>query len=270
MTETFVSPAIQAFAQEIERAGEMVFCQVIISKTVNPSLFILRHSNNRNNAEASLNIVPIPELRKLVQFDAKGRFRPLKSAPDLQEGWAFRTGSLLELERALQIVYPGALADWFRLRREEVRPTSYREFTARQTGMYRITTFLEEQSAAQAIAACCHERFCWKRRLWTAGDSPIDPPERKSLIPCLEPCAVMLEFARKAVRIGQAPTAPLALTGEDYQTVEAALNFIASHDVQPELRAADFGSATHPRRVQLLLEKLKSQPRPAGVSEEKE
>jgi hypothetical protein len=79
--------------------------------------------------------------------------------------------------------------------------TDYRAFTERQTGMYRITTKLSDSDVAGVIRACCAKESCLKRRLWTISGLETDSPETKSIIPCLEPCAMLLESARTAARL---------------------------------------------------------------------
>ena len=133
--------------------------------------------------------------------------------------------------------------------------THYREFTERQTGMYRVTTLLNDAQATEVVRACCHRRFCLKRRLWTVAGREADPAEEKSLIPCLEPCAILLEFARKALRIEQQEEDPVELAPDEINTIQAALQ---SALAQPPagVREADFDSPLNPRRAQWLLGKL--------------
>ncbi|HXG47426.1 MAG TPA: hypothetical protein VNO52_07375, partial [Methylomirabilota bacterium] len=131
--------------------------------------------------------------------------------------------------------------------------THYREFTSRQTGMYRVTQMLTDDQAARVIRVGCRARFCLKRRLWTVPGLEPDLPEDKSIVPCLEPCAVLLEFARKAARIEQAQTVPLPV--EDVATVVAALGMELER-TRDDGREADFSDPLNRRRVQLLLERL--------------
>jgi hypothetical protein len=147
--------------------------------------------------------IRLADLRDLANFTASGEFRPLKSSPDLPLGWILRLHSTQELELALQTIYPNALADLHAIKTKSARPTDYRAFTARQSGMYRITTFLDDEGVARLIDRVCN-RICLKRRLWSIGPRPSDPPAAELLIPCLEPCAILLEAARKEVRALQA------------------------------------------------------------------
>ena len=65
--------------------------------------------------------------------------------------------------------------------------------------MSHTTTFLSDADVAGVIENLCTTK-CLKQRLWTSGEISTDPPEKKSAIPCLEPCAILLETARKEVR----------------------------------------------------------------------
>jgi hypothetical protein len=252
-------------------------------------------------------------LRELAQTTESGAFRPLKSAPNLRRGWIADARSVPELGRALDSLYPGFIPDWYATHmdsaREDSRPTaaikagshggasvpasrehagsaplaarkdlvtSYRDFTNRQTGMYRITQNLTDEQAAAAIRACCHVRFCLKQRLWTVQGQPPDAPQgrgpgegqfrsegnpsnltAKSIIPCLEPCAIMLEFARAAARIEQSPRVQIAQ--DDVASIAVSLRETVAH-FHPLIREADFSAPENPRRLQLVLEKLTPSP----------
>ncbi len=193
------NPALSAFVAGLE--SEASFGQVWIRRRGRG--FELRHVADRECDPAALRLLGENDIRPLAQFTARGAFRPLKSAPNLQRGWQATPRDEETLGAALNQLYPGALADWFAAQAPRPPVTSYREFTGRQTGMYRITTRLDDAAAGAVIRACCHEDFCLKRRLWTVDGLPPDPPGAKSALPCLEPCAILLEFARKTARVGQ-------------------------------------------------------------------
>jgi len=229
-----MNPDIEAFVAAI--GEELVFCQAIIRRA--PRGFSLRHDADRDTPADRLRLVDSKALRALANFTEPGAFRPLKSAPNLPRGWRAELRNPDELSLALNVLYPGAVADWFAARAPSPPITHYREFTARQSGMYRITATLPDLPASAAAAACCHEEFCLKRRLWTVGALPCDDPARKSAIPCLEPCAVMLEFARRIARLEQGVN-----TGEP------------SDEAAGPAAECDFNSPENPRRLRFLLEK---------------
>jgi hypothetical protein len=244
---TFQNPALKNFLASFQ--FELVFAQVLICRVGNE--FELRHVDDRKSDSENLRPARENELREIAQFAANGSFRPLKSAPNLQTGWRFSTRDQAQLEFALNTLYPGAIADWFAEKFSKATPTNYREFTNRQTGMYRITAMLNDVQAAAMIRACCHKNFCLKQRLWSVDGLETDSLAEKSLIPCLEPCAILLEFARKAMRLEQ--------QAERAAELHSAENLSTEQNPEPqgEIREADFENPQNPRRLQLLREKEK-------------
>ena len=191
-----MNPDLSAFLAAF--AEEIVFGQILVRR-LNRG-FALRHVADREAAEEACALVKIEDLRQLAQFTELGAYRPLKSAPNLRRGWRAAALDAPALGLCLHHLYPGALPNWFAAQSGQPPVTSYRDFVSRQTGMYRITATLNDTVAAAVARACCHQEFCLKRRLWTVGKLAPDLPAEKSIIPCLEPCAVLLELARKAGR----------------------------------------------------------------------
>ncbi|HTD66494.1 MAG TPA: DR2241 family protein [Candidatus Limnocylindria bacterium] len=240
-------------------APELIFAQVLLRRIAEG--FDLRHVTDRE--AASLRPVTLTELREIAQFADGKQFRPLKSAPTLRRGWHFVARDVAEMDAALSHLYPGAVADWFAAQQPNPPVTHYREFAARQTGMYRVTTLLTDVQVAQVARAGCHARFCLKQRLWTVEGLRPDTTAEKSLIACLEPCAVLMEFARTAVRIEQREKGSTLLAADEVETLGVGLGVAEAPD--KEMREADFSSPENPRRAQLLLEKL----RPSSATEGK-
>jgi 4Fe-4S binding protein/cobalt chelatase family protein len=195
----FENPALKEFVAQI--GGELIFAQVLIRRS--GAGYELRHAADADLAADALRLIKLPEARALAQFTAAGEFRPLKSAPTLQRGWRLIAAGNAELEFALNQLYPGSVADWHAARSANPPVTNYRDYTGRQTGMYRITTMLNDAQAAEVIRCVCDAKNCLKRRLWTVAGLATDVAALKSLIPCLEPCAVLMESAREAVRAEQ-------------------------------------------------------------------
>jgi hypothetical protein len=246
-----VHPALARFLASFD--SETVVGQVLIQH--DPGGFELRHVGDRTCPSAELERVGVGQLRTLAQTTAAGAFRPLKSAPNLRSGWRSVAASAAELGVALDSLHPGFLADWLAAQSGAPPLTPYREFTQRQTGMYRITQMLEDAPATAMVATCCDAQFCLKRRWWTVAALAPDAPETKSIIPCLEPCAVLLEFARQAQRLEQEERNPIALSAAERATIERALTDALAHPSATQ-READFQEPGNPRRLALLLHKL--------------
>ncbi|HTG44809.1 MAG TPA: DR2241 family protein, partial [Verrucomicrobiae bacterium] len=171
-----LNPALLAFIRTVH--PERVWGQVLVTRDADQ--FTLRHISDRDVPFRSLRSVAISELQRLSMFNPAGQFRPLKSAPDLPCAWICACKTAAELWRALQELYPGSIPDWFALQKAPEPITNYRDFTNRQSGMYRVTQLLRDEQAAQVIRACCHPRFCLKRRVWTVAGLATDPASMKS------------------------------------------------------------------------------------------
>jgi hypothetical protein len=247
----FNNPALKAFIERV--SPEFVLAQLIVRRR--SSGFELRHVADSGRPEETLRLISIEDLRDLAQFTAEGAFRPLRSAPNLRPGWRSLATDAGSLERALNQVYPGALADWHAAQTFPVPTTSFREFAQRQTGMYRIIGMLEDPQAARVIRAGCAARFCLKQRLWPVEGVAPDRAEEKSAIPCLEPCALLAEFARKAMRLEQGEKIALEWGAEEAETLVAALEAALQSGVGT--REGDVNSPGNPRRLQLALERIK-------------
>lgn len=243
MISVVVNPALEALVARV--APELVFGQVLLQR--HGGRFALRHEADRG--ADGLREITIQELRELAQFTERGAFRPLKSAPTLRRGWQCVAQDAAELDAALRHLYPGAVADWFAARQPSPPVTHYREYTARQTGMYRITTMLDDAQVAQVARAGCHREFCLKQRLWTVEGLPPDAAAEKSELVCLEPCAVLMEFARAVMRIEQKGAEAVSVSG-------SAAPFDQAGGIG--VREGDFSSPLNPRFQQWRLEKAKA------------
>ncbi len=247
------NPAIDAFIRTIQ--PEKIWGEILIQRS--DSQFVLCHSADRDFSVGALQRIWLRDVRKVATFTAVGQFRPLRIAPNLARGWRLICSGSLELWRALQEFYPGSVPDWF-ASQNGAEPTNYREFTARQSGMYRITQLLDDVQAANVARAACHARFCLKQRLWTVSGLEADSAAAKSEIPCLEPCAVLLELARKATRIEQEGKLSVQLSRSELESFLAAAEAVIENGARTD-KIGDVGASTNGRRLQLLLEKFKDE-----------
>jgi hypothetical protein len=238
------NPALDAFLAVLPESLE--FAQVLVTRR--PHAFELRHVADRAQSDSSLEILTIDALRALANYTSGGAFRPLKSAPTLRSGWRTLAHTPAELEVALEHLYPGALADWFAVQEGKATGAAYRDFVDRQTGMYRITQMLSDEQVADLAGAGCQAGVCLKRRLWHGPLLKADAADGKSLVPCLEPCAIVLEFARKSMRLEQEEQVAIKVAAGDLQTLLAAVES-ALATPQNDAREADFSVPTNPRRL---------------------
>ena len=245
------SPALAAFMRHV--GDELRLAEVQIRRT-GPG-FDLRHVADAAVPSDSLRTLEPSELRDWAQVNETGAFRPNKTAPGLRRGWCCRTMGPEDLETALDGLYPGAVADWYAVAQGTAVVTSFREFAGRQTGMYRATGQMTDAQASSAIRAGCDARCCLRQRHWTVDGLAPDEPGTRSEIPCLEPCALWLEFARRAVRLEQEERVAIGWGAGELASLEAAVALALEHP-DPTVREGDTSAPANPRRLLLLRNRL--------------
>ena len=170
---------------------------------------------------------------ELARFDDSGKYRPLKTAPNLSRGWSLRLRDLNEVQRAIESFYPGRLAMFAAFNGQRLEQTPLRETLGRQTGMYRVAANISDEGIDRVSGEVCRsDGGCLRTILWRKnenGDLPsqwlpaqkfdvrqnqaqaVDPDARGggNFIPmlCQEGCAVLIEACRKAVQAGKNPDA---------------------------------------------------------------
>ena len=206
-------PLTQAFAEWISDGGRQIG-EIHLEPA--GSGFVLRHHDE--TGDAALAAFTGPEAaRELAHFDDTGKFRPLKSAPNLRHGWRLQVANLAELRRALDYFYPGMIGIWVNHERGTLAMVPLRDTLARQTGMYAVTKKISDAQAQTMIGSFCRtDGGCLKRILWPiAPGIPVTslpaekfeataPPQTLPLL-CHEACNLLVAQARVVVKKEEAP-----------------------------------------------------------------
>ncbi len=166
----------------------------------------------------------------LARFDDSGKYRPLKTAPNLPHGWLLKLMSLDQVECAIDRFYPGRLAVLGAFIGGRLEQTPLRQTLNRQTGMYRVAANISDNGIDQVVGDVCRsDGGCLRTILWKKnerGDLPSDrlPAQKFDLrqnqvevidsfasravsfvpIPCQEACSVLIDACRKAVKSSSA------------------------------------------------------------------
>lgn len=139
--------------------------------------------------------------RDIANLDAAGKFRPLKTTPDLIRGWKLVLPDAAAVRRALDYLYPAMVAVWQSHQRRVLSTGFLRETLGRQTGMYRVTQKISDEQARSMIDGFCSG--CLKQRLWEI-DAPnpaaLTVGEREIPLICHEACNLLVAEARKVVK----------------------------------------------------------------------
>ena len=156
---------------------------------------------------------------ELSKFDDSGKYRPLKTAPNLRHGWRLHLADLSAVARALAYFYPGRLAALVGWNEGQLSTTPLRETLSRQTGMYRIAATISDDRLDEVVGNFCRsDGGCLRTILWKRDErgtipSTILPPAKfdpnydqrgkgETAIPllCQEACNLLVNECRKAVR----------------------------------------------------------------------
>ena len=158
-------------ANPVERSLEPVltppFCfgQLLVCKTTTGG-FVVSHRD-----EASLDLLETYRdaegAIEIAKYDEAGKYRPLKTAPNLRRGWRLELGTLEQLRRALDHFYPGRLAVFTAWKSGYLKTTALRETLDRQSGMYRVAAKISDPQINNVVAEFCRsDSGCLRTILW--------------------------------------------------------------------------------------------------------
>jgi sirohydrochlorin cobaltochelatase len=156
----------------------------------------------------------------LAKWDDAGRYRPLKTAPNLRHGWRMELSDLSATARAIEYFYPARLAAARQRQEGSLKTTSLRETLNRQTGMYRVAARISDDQIDRVVGDFCRsEGGCLRTILWTRDvgggrpstrllDSKYDPDCDQTgrndapFIPllCQESCNLLVNECRRAAK----------------------------------------------------------------------
>lgn len=215
-------PRAEVFLEQLLEAGANCIGEVAIERG-DGERFVLTHRDDRGRDDLDENNEPFAAL-ELARYDDTGRYRPLKTAPNLRHGWKLRLLGWPALRLALDTFYPGRLDAWSAWQDHELLPTPVRETLNRQTGMYRIAATISDDALNELIGNFCRSdggclrTIVWKRNREGEVPSTVLPPAKydprhdqtgrgENAVPliCQEACNLLVAAARAAVK--RAPAA---------------------------------------------------------------
>jgi sirohydrochlorin cobaltochelatase len=156
---------------------------------------------------------------EIARFDDAGKFRALKTAPNVRHSWRLQLLDAGEVRRALDLFYPGRLAAFAAHSVDALLATPLRTTLERQTGMYRIAAKITDAEIDEVVAGVCRSdggclrTICWTRDSGGAPASRLLPMAKfdpafdqtgrgEAALPllCQEACAILIGEARNAVK----------------------------------------------------------------------
>ncbi len=186
--------------------GACNFGQIAVRKG-----FVLTHVDDVDLAQPETFRSPEDAIA-LAGFDDAGKYRPLKTAPNLRHGWRMELVDLGEVVRALDYFYPARLSILREWKEDRLETTPLRATLDRQSGMYRVAASISDEQIHEVVADVCRsDGGCLRRILWRRDASGTIPstklPPEKFEVPneplpllCQEGCTILINECRKKVK----------------------------------------------------------------------
>ena len=171
---------------------------------------------------------------QLARFDDAGKYRPLKTAPNLRHGWRLVLPDRSALGIALDLFYPGRLAAFNAWETGSLVTTPLRETLQRQTGMYRPAAKISDEEVNRLAGNFCRSdggclrTILWKRDREETPASTFLPSEKfdplhdqtgfgRPVVPllCQEACNLLVAEARKIVKCGASADSVIPSAAEE-------------------------------------------------------
>jgi hypothetical protein len=262
-----VAAAREALLAWVDEAGDAgrVFLQARLLRT-GAGRYEVRHRRDARRPLKSLETVSSdPFAARLVsQTTNRGDHRPLKTSPNLAQGWALVELDGHGLYTALDYLYPAAAAHWHAGRTGTLRVTHWRETAGRQSGIYSAVRLLPDEAVRNSVRACCADAVCLRRVAWHLDDDAAlemaaEPPAEGAVVPCPEACSMFVAFARKVLTVERAPRAEVPglvpMAAAELQQVRAIVA-AAAEGTLGNAREGEFDEPTNARRVRYLAARL--------------
>ena len=141
------------------------FGQIFIRRTSTGG-FALCHRDDENARDLEI-LQKSDDALEIARYDDAGKYRPLKTAPNLRHGWRLELVDLEQLGLALDHFYPGRLAMLEAWTQNRLSTTSLRETLDRQSGMYRVAAKISEEQIDDVVGNFCRsDGGCLRTILW--------------------------------------------------------------------------------------------------------
>src|SRR6266496_2464334 len=141
-----------------------LFGQILIRRS--DQGFVLLHRNDERRED--LHVFRSAESAiEIAKYDDAGKYRPLKTAPNLRHGWRLELATAEELRGAVDYFYPGRLAVFAAWKSGQLKTTPLRDTLDRQSGMYRVAAKISDPQIDDLVADFCRsDSGCLRTILW--------------------------------------------------------------------------------------------------------
>jgi len=253
-----VATRYAALAEGITRAwGELRITATVTDRGARR--YDVRHVDDAGTPVDDLDRYDDPlKARELVTTDAAGRYRPLKTAPTLRDGWVFTGLGPHDAYETVETIYPATVPNWHREREGDLDVSHWRETMARQSGIYGVVKTWDRGEGYEHVnwvaESCCADSQCLKRREWEYDEeTDLDVDGGDGVFPCREPCSLVVSAARKWTRLeSERPRSyTFELTPSEKEQLETIVDAVADGRTD-EIREADVKDGANRFRARFL------------------
>ena len=257
--------ALLAWVDEAGPAGR-VFLQARLVRGED-GRYEIRHRRDARRPRKSLEWVSDDPFfaREIAQTTSRGAHRPLKTAPNLKQGWALVGLDGRGLWTALDYLYPACALHWHAGRQGTLRVTHWREPATRQSGIYAPVKLLDDGAVRDVVRACCADAVCLRRVAWEIdaatplGLADEGPVQGEAMVPCPEACSMFISLARQVLKTERQPRTEVPglgpMSAEELSQLRAIVT-AAADGTLGTAREGEFDDPTNLRRVRYLAARL--------------
>jgi hypothetical protein len=146
-------------------AAPFSFGQILIKKRDDTGFFLLHRDDE--SLDQLQTYQDAEDAVEIAKYDDAGKYRPLKTAPNLRHGWRLELATVEELRRVLDYFYPSRLAVLAAWEKGCLKTTALRETLDRQSGMYRVAAKISDSQINDVVADFCRsDGGCLRTILW--------------------------------------------------------------------------------------------------------
>ena len=244
--------------------------------------FSVRHAADRDASATRLRLLVDPfSARAIAQTREDGEHRPLKTAPDLRQGWRFEALDERGLWTVLDYLYPACVNHWHAGREGKLRVTHWSQTAGRQSGMYSSVRLLPEAAVRDVVRACCADAVCLRQVAWgidperpeplPTGDNTVAAPAGSAGagVPCPEACSMFVSLARTVLKVEREPRVTVeglgALSESELEQLRTLVAEAAAGRIELP-REGEFDLPLNRRRLRYLAQRIAAReaPTPAG------
>jgi hypothetical protein len=117
--------------EALARGVETTWGELAIDVTIGADgdrAYAVRHEADADAVTDTLSVHTDPlDARDLVRYDRRSRYRPLKTALTLRDGWTFVELDGRSLVRTVDVIYPATMTNWYLERQDELDVDHWRD-----------------------------------------------------------------------------------------------------------------------------------------------